>query len=133
MRWAALSVVLVGIAGCGFQVQSPDLFVLTRVGLGRPLSIVVNDGGTIRCNGGSARTLPDPLLLQARDLATSLDNDAKAGLRIARSPRTVATYTVKLQDGTISFPDTAGATHSELAQAEQFALQAASGPCGLAP
>jgi hypothetical protein len=38
-------------------------------------------------------------------------------------------YTVKLQDGTISFPDTAGAAHRELAQAELFTTQIADGPC----
>jgi hypothetical protein len=37
---------------------------------------------------------------------------------------------VRLQDGTISFPDTAGSTRQELAQAEQFAVEAAQGPCG---
>jgi hypothetical protein len=122
---------LVAAAGCGLNVQSADLFLLTRVGQGPHLSLLVNDGGTIRCNGGSPRTLPDPLLLQARDLAASLDEDAKNKLRIPAGPRAVATYTVKLQDGTISFPDTAGAAHKELARAELFAIQAAQQGCGL--
>lgn len=134
MKYAtALLVLAVCVAGCGFEVQSPDLFALTRTGIGKPLSMVVNYGGTIRCDGGATKSLPDPLLLQARDLANSLDNDAKAGLRIPRGANSVTSYTIRLQDGTITFPDTAGATHPELAQAEQFALQAASGPCGLSP
>jgi hypothetical protein len=116
-------------AGCGLNVQSPDLFVLTRAGAGQKLTVLVNDSGTVRCNGGASKPLPDPLLLQARDLASNLDNDAKSNLRIAPGPRTVNRYTVKLQDGTISFPDTAGAAHRELAQAELFAAQIADGPC----
>jgi hypothetical protein len=90
---------------------------------------VVNDGGTIRCNGGKAKPLPDPLLLQARDLAKSLDNDAKAKLQIASAARSVDFYTVSLQDGKITFPDTAGNSHKELAQAQLFALRISQGPC----
>jgi hypothetical protein len=43
----------------------------------------------------------------------------------------VAYFTIKLQDGVISFPDTAGAQHAELARAELFAVQAAKDACGL--
>lgn len=116
-------------AGCGLNVQSPDLFVLTRAGAGQKLTVLVNDSGTVRCNGGASRPLPDPLLLQARDLASKLDDDAKSKLRIPPGPHTVNRYTVKLQDGSISFPDTAGAAHRELAQTELFATQIADGPC----
>jgi hypothetical protein len=131
MRWLAPRLLLaVTLTACGLNVQSADLFVLTRTGQGKPLTLLVNDSGTIRCNGGSAKPLPDRLLLQARDLANSLDADAKAKLRIAPAPASVASYTVKLQDGTISFPDTAASKRSELAQAELFALQASHGPCG---
>jgi hypothetical protein len=119
------------IAGCGFDVQSPDLFVLTRVGQGRTLTLLANDGGTIRCDGGRARRLADPLLLRARDLAASLDGDAKRNLRIAAPPNSAFRYSVKLQDGTIAFPDTAAAGHAELAQVVLFAVQAAQQACGL--
>ena len=117
------------LAGCGLQVAAPDLFLLTRTGQGKVLTIVVNDSGTIKCNGATAKPIADALLLQARDLATSLDSDAKSHLRIQASPNSVFAYTIKLQDGTVSFPDTAGARHSELAQAELFTLKAAQGPC----
>jgi hypothetical protein len=117
--------------GCGFDVQSPDLFLLTRTGQGVTLTLLVNDGGTIRCNNARARKLSDPLLLRARDLANSLDNDARHGLRIAAPPNSAFRYTIKLQDGTIVFPDTAARAHSELAQAELFAVQAGQQACGL--
>ena len=38
--------------------QSPDLFLLTRTGQGATLTLLVNDGGTIRCNGGKAAAWP---------------------------------------------------------------------------
>ncbi len=111
--------------------QSPDLFLLTRTGQGPKLTLLVNDGGTIRCDGGHARKLADPLLLRARDLVKTLDADAKRGLTIAAAPNSVFRYSVKFQDGTISFPDTASKTHSELAQAELLAVQLAQQACGL--
>lgn len=134
MRWAlALIALATAVAGCGFDVQSPDLFLLTRTGQGGKLTMLVNDGGTISCNGGPARRLPDPLLLTARDLAGSLDGDARQGLRIASAPNTVYRYTIKLQNGTVSFPDTAtaGGRFPALAQAELFTVQAAQQACGL--
>jgi hypothetical protein len=119
------------LAGCGLSVQSPDLFLLTRTGAGGRLKLLVSDDGTIRCNGGAAKPLPDKLLIQARDLTTKLNDDAKHGMRIPRPPQSVATYTVRLQHGTISFPDTAARSRSELAQLELFAVQASQTPCAL--
>lgn len=119
------------LGACGLNVQSPDLFLVTRVGQGQRLTLLVNDAGAIRCDGRAAKPLPDRLLLQARDLATALDKDAKANLRISRGSASVFFYTVKLQNGTISFPDTAAAGHRELGQLELFAVQAAQDPCGL--
>jgi hypothetical protein len=120
------------LAGCGLNVEAPDLFLLARTGHAGKLTLLVNDSGTIRCNGGRTRTLAEPLLLRARDLALALDGDAKHSLRIASPPNSVSRYLIRLQDGTISFPDTAAARRSELAQAELFAVQAAQQACGLA-
>jgi hypothetical protein len=125
---AAVALICI-LAGCGLGVRSPDLFVLTRHGQGRTLTMLVNDGGIIRCNRARAKALSGRLLIDARQLASDLDSDAKARLRIRPNRATVYTYTIKLQNGTISFPDTAATAHPELARAEQFALQAAHGPC----
>ena len=132
LRGAATVVAAVSsLTACGLQVSSPDLFVLTRTGPGRPLTLLVNDGGTIRCDGAKPKTLPDPLLLDARQLADDLGKDAKDSLRFPSTAGRVYSFSVKLQNGTITFPDTAAAQHTELARAELFALQAAQGPCGL--
>jgi hypothetical protein len=119
------------LVGCGLSVQSADLFLLTRTGAGRRLTLLVSDGGTIRCDGGAAKPLPDKLLIQARDLTTTLNDDAKRGMHIPRTAQSVATYTVRVQHGTISFPDTAARSHSELAQLELFAVQVSQAPCGV--
>ena len=133
MRWLLLGALAALLCGCGFDVQSADLFLLTRVGAGSRLALLVNDGGTIRCDGGKARRLSDPLLLQARGLASSLGGDAQERLRIPSPSNSVYRYTMRLQQGTISFPDTAAASgkYPRLAQVEQFALRASEQVCGL--
>ena len=121
------------IAGCGLNVQSPDLFTLSRTGQGKALTLLVNDSGTIRCDGGKTKSLPDALLLDARDLADDLNKDAQSKLRIPPAGAdSVFRYRITLQDGTVAFSDTAARSHPELARAELFAAQAAQGPCGLA-
>lgn len=128
----ALALAAALLAGCGFDVEEPDLFLVTRTGAqGQKLSLLVNDGGTISCNGGKPKNLPDPLLLQARDLATSLNTDVGAKLRYPVSARSVYSYTVRVQNGTMSFPDTAADSRKELAELELFVVQAAANPCGL--
>jgi hypothetical protein len=119
------------VSGCGFGIRSPDLFVLTRTGVGDTLTLLVNDGGTIKCNDRAPRPLAEQLLLRARDLVTMLDADAKQHLSIPPTAHSVAHYRVKLQAGTISFPDTAGTHHGELAQVELFTVDAAQQACGL--
>lgn len=131
---ATIAVLLLGspaLAGCGLNVQSPDLFMLTREGQGQRLELLVSDGGTIRCDGRSPEPLSDHLLIQARALASDLDKDAKARLALPASQASVFTYAIKLQDGTISFPDTAAGKRHELSEAELFAVQASRAACGL--
>ncbi len=126
----AAALVAVLAAGC-FDVQSADLFLLTRTGQGGKLTMLVNDGGTIRCNGGKAKPISNTLLITARDLADNLAEDAQKKLTIASVPGAVYYYRIRLQQGTISFPDRAAATHKVLSQAELFAAQAAQKECGL--
>ena len=127
----AVAALAVALAGCGLDVQSPDLFVLTRTGQGTTLTLLPNDGGTIRCDGGKARTLPDTLLIEARDLAQDLDQDARRGLTIRPTPGAVFEYRIKLEHGTISFPDRAARRRKDLSRVTLFAAQAAQRACGL--
>jgi hypothetical protein len=132
VRLSALCLATLVVAGCGLNVQSADLFLLTRTGAGGKLTLLVNDSGTIRCDGGKTKSLSDPLLLDARDLADDLNKDAQSKLHLPpAAPGSVFSYKITLQDGTVSFSDTAARTHPELARAELFAVQAAQGPCGL--
>jgi hypothetical protein len=129
LRWLSAATLVLAVGGCGLSIRSPDLFQLTRRGQGPELALLVNDSGTISCNGGSPRRLADPLLLQARDLASSLDQIA--GLRLPVPHNSVNHYYVVLPYGSVSFPDTAGVHHPLLAETEQFALRAAAQACHL--
>lgn len=136
-RWAraltgAAAVGMVGllVAGC-FDVQSADLFLLTRAGQGKTLTMLVNDAGTIRCNGGKAKPISNTALITARDLADNLATDAQNKLNIPNAPGSVYYYRIRLQQGTIAFPDRASAGRKVLAQAELFAAQTAQQECGL--
>jgi hypothetical protein len=128
---AAVAALAVALAGCGLDVQSADLFLLTRTGQGQELTLLPSDSGTIRCDGGHSRTLPDALLISARDLAQDLDKDARRRLTIKPTPGTVFEYRIKLEHGTISFPDSAARSRKELSRATLFAAQAAQRACGL--
>lgn len=129
----AIAVLAAGaiLAGC-LDIQSADLFVLTRTGQGQTLTMLVTDGGSITCNGGQSHSLPDPLLLQARDLVGALKADARSKLVIPSPAGSVFRYRIRLQAGTVVFPDKAASTHPVLARAELFAVQAAVQGCHLA-
>jgi hypothetical protein len=134
-RWVAgialAAAISVALAGC-FDVASPDVFLLTRTGPGAKLTMLINDSGTISCNGGKVKPISNARLIQARDLADNLGPDAMAGLTIPPEAGTVYYYRIKLQQGTVSFPDRAAdSRHPNLAQAELFVLQAAQQACGL--
>lgn len=131
VRLALALAAAVLIGGCGLNVELPDLFLLTRTGQGSTLTLLVNDSGTIRCNGSKEKMLPSALLIQARALSGSLAHDAKQHLDLPSGPGTVFSYRIKLKQGTIRFSDRDTTHHKALAQAELFAAQAAQRACGL--
>jgi len=129
--WALAAGVAVVLSGCGLDIESPDLFALTRTGQGTKLNLVVNDSGTISCNGGKAKLISSAFLIQARDLADDLATDATDKLSLPSGPGTVFSYRISLEQGTIKFADRDTKGHLELAQSELFAAQAAQQVCGL--
>lgn len=122
---------LAALGGCGLNVQSPDLFLITRTGQGSRLTLLVNDAGTIRCNGSKPKPISDPMLIDARDLSQSLANDASSHLDLPAGTGTIFSFKIKLQQGTITFSDRDTTGHKVLAQAELFTAQAAQQACHL--
>jgi hypothetical protein len=120
------------LAGCG--AAPPDVFLLTRSGSlpGARLTLLVNDGGTVRCNGHAPRTLPDPRLLDARRIAEDLSNDAKKDLTLPAPRGSLLRFRVRTQDGTVTFSDVDAARRPELGRVVEFARTVAQDVCGLA-
>ena len=136
MTRLALIMSLVGttmtvLAGCGLDVQLPDLFVITRTGQGGKLTVLVNDSGTLSCNGGKAKMISSSRLITARDLSDNLAKDASANLKLPIGPNSTYAYMIRMQQGTIRFSDRDTARRPYLAQAELFAIDAAQQVCGL--
>jgi hypothetical protein len=130
---APLLTAALAVAGCG--AASPDLFLLTRAGsapgAGAHLTLLVNDGGTVRCNGGAARPISAKQLLAARDLTTSIQKDAQKTLDLPAPPGALLRFHVRSQDGAVTFSDLDAARHPELAKVVAFTQDVAHSVCHL--
>jgi hypothetical protein len=129
---ALASTAALALAGCG--ADYPDLFVLTRSGSlpGARLTLLVNDGGTVSCNGGAEHQLPPRQLLDARRIATDLAEEAYEDLTLPAPPESVLRYRLRTQDGTVTFSDVDAVRRPEFAPVIVFARTVAQGVCGLA-
>jgi hypothetical protein len=129
---APLALAALALAGCG--ANYPDLFVLTRSGSlpGAKLTLLVNDGGTVACNGGAPRTLPDARLLDARDIVTSLADDAHDDLVLPRPAGALLRFRLRDADGTVTFSDVDAARRPDLGKVVAFTRTVATDVCGLA-
>lgn len=99
----------VAMTGCGSA--AADLFAVTRTpeaGGGAssvgPLTLVVSDDGSVKCNG-RRRELPGSLLLDARQLQRDLAAAATQGEVLGPGPRPVYAYSVQTPSGTVRFAD----------------------------
>ncbi len=103
---AALSLAALA-AGCGESVTLPDLFVVTRTG-GAPrhtLTVLVNEGGAVRCDGGSPHQLSDPQLILARGIAEELNSPSAKHLSLPARAGSVFGYYVRDPEGSVRFAD----------------------------
>ena len=99
----ALSAALAASA-CGGPAAS--LYGVIRSGTipGADITLVPSGDGTVKCDGHS-RELPDPLLINAENLADAMTGPATRGVRLPSGPRPVYTYVVTTPSGTFSFSD----------------------------
>jgi hypothetical protein len=105
--WAALLALAALLGGCGESVTLPDLFLVTRTGgaPGAKLTVLINEGGAVRCNGGPLRQLSDPQLIQARGVAEELASPSAKRLSLPPRPGSVFDYRVRDAEGTVRFAD----------------------------
>ena len=110
-----------------------DDLAVQRTGGGAPLTLVINDGGTVTCNGRPAVAISDPQLVQARYLNTTVAPEAKQRLTLAPGPQPVFHYVVRTPDGRVSFSDDSAHVPAVLDQIELLTLQVAQQDCHLTP
>ena len=141
LRAATLAVVVCAlvVAGCG--TPSPDLFVVTRSGAipGARLSLLVNDGGSVRCNGGPSKEITSDDLILARKIARELngkDSDhpgpATRDVILPALPGSVLRYNLRLEKGTVTFSDNSRGQPPAFYAAAAFTRAMAKRVCGLA-
>ena len=127
-----LAVAALPLAGCG-GIRAPDLFLVQRSGTvpGAPLTLLVNDEGGVRCNGGPLRKLGDAQLLEARAVQEDLRGSAAKHLSLSPGPRSVLSYRVRDENGSVSFSDDSSGQPPVFHRLALFVLQTAQRVCGL--
>jgi hypothetical protein len=137
VRWlGALPVVAVtaalALAGCG--AEYPDTLLLRRSGSlpDARLTLLVNDGGTVRCDRGDEQQMPPRLLLDAREIARDLREEALEDLTLPAPSGSLLRYRVETQDGVVTFSDANAARRPLLGRVVAFARTVAQDVCGLA-
>ena len=105
LAWLSSSAVTVLLAGSG--AESADLSAVERVGGVRTATVdlVVNDGVPASCNGGEGIALPGDGLLEAREFARDLEQQAALSLELPRGPGSTLRYVVRTSTGRVSFFD----------------------------
>ena len=133
---AALS--LAAAAGCGGP--SADLYVLHRSGSieGANLTMVVGDGGTVRCNGGKQYEISSAQLIDARAVVDDLNGDekepgpARKSVNLKSGKYTILRYNVRTEFGTVAFSDSSRPQPPVFFALAKLTRDLAKNVCGLA-
>lgn len=118
--------------GCG-GVISPDLFIVHRSGSGpgAKLTMLVNEEGVVHCNGGPARHLSDPQIIEARTIQEDLEEPAAKHESLPAEPGSVLSYYLRDANGTVRFSDNSPHQPAAMRKLAGFVLTVAQGVCGL--
>jgi hypothetical protein len=129
-RGAAAAFALLAAAGCG--TPPPDLFVVERSGRdpAANLELLVNDGGSVTCNG-EQHPLDAERLLTARRLERDLERQAELSIELPPGPGTQLSYRVRMESGTIAFSDRSEGVPSTFQRLAAFTHDVAEDVCGI--
>jgi len=124
---------LAGVLGACGGIQAPDLFIVQRSGsvAGAQLTLLVNEEGGVHCNGGRTLKLSDPELIEARAIQEELDGPASKHLSLPAGARSVLSYYVRDENGTVRFSDDSSGQPAVLRRLALFVLQTAQRVCHL--
>ena len=147
-RWTAVAAGVSAAAAAAFALAAcdatppADLYVVMRTGTiaGAKLNMRVTDDGGVYCNHINKRhEITSKQLIQARAIAHLLNGDEdkdKQGLdqehvHLRPGAITSLSYSVRSQEGTVSFSDTSPHQPQAFYQLAELTRQLAKGPCGL--
>jgi hypothetical protein len=127
---AVAAVTLIG--GCG-GITAPDLFIVQRTGsvAGARLTMLVNEEGGVRCNGGASLKLSDPALVQARAIQEDLHGPASSHTSLPARVGSVLSYYVRDENGSVRFADNSAPQPTVFRSLALFVLQTAQQVCHL--
>jgi hypothetical protein len=120
------------LAGCG-GIKAPDIFIVERSGSapGARLTVLVNEEGGVRCNGGPTLKLSDPQLVQARAIQEDLQTPASQHVSLPPRPGSVFSYHLRDENGSVAFADNSAGQPKVFHNLALFVLQVAQSPCKL--
>ena len=129
LGWLAAASVL---GGCG-GITAPDLFIVQRSGSGpgARLTLLVNDEGGVRCNGGRKVKLSDSQLVRAREIQEDLREAAAKHTSLAPRPKSVLSYYLRDENGSVRFGDNSAGQPAVFRRLTLFVLQTAQQVCHL--
>lgn len=119
-------------AGCGGEYS--DLLAVQRSGSlpDAEVSFVINDGGTIRCDGGEERPLPSKLLLETRDIVDALRLEFEEKTAYPRAASALLRFEAETADGEMAFNDVDGSRREDLGRLILLVRRTAQQMCGTA-
>lgn len=143
--WAAGAGFATVVAACG--TPSPDLFVVERTGTipGARVTLRVQDGGQVTCNGRQTGMMTSDQLLDAREIVRELgggaidrQNDVTSDsgpldrdLTLPPGPQSILRYALRAEEGTVAFSDTSKGQPKAFFKVAQLVRGLAQGVCGL--
>ncbi len=125
------------LASCGGP--SADLYVVNRSGSipGARLTMLVGDGGTVRCNGGPQKEISSAQLIDARAIVDDLKGEDKTpgpatlAVHLTSQPNSILRYRVRSEAGTVSFSDTSKGQPPVFFRIAKLTRELAKQVCGL--
>jgi hypothetical protein len=132
VRRPAAVVLALALAAAGCGTPPPDLFEVKRTGEDRnaDVVVVVNDGGSVTCDG-EKHPLEADLLLRARQLLRDLQPQAELHLELPPGPRSQLRYSARMEAGTVAFSDTSRGNPRPFLALAAFTKDVAEDVCGL--
>lgn len=133
------------LSACG--TPSADLMVVERTGTipGAKLTLLLQDGGEVTCNGKGGKTMSSDQLIDAREVLRELEggavdrqNDVTSDsgpldrhLTLPPGPNSILRYRVRAEEGTVAFSDDSAKQPAAFFKLAVLVRGIAKGVCGL--